>query len=202
VAADDAGAVEPSMGVGCDLDPERREQHAVDGFGCAERKRAPAEGQDLAQPGWFRHPGIGRDPVVERVVDQTTDEPIARFASLEGGQVAVEAEACDFVDRRTLWDWLVREVREIAVEQMGPGRRQQPGRGEMRSVRLGQHKIMRVGIVELVEFVTAGDHRQVPLQQVDEHLLARLEHRPHPRIRGLCLELDIAQHDQAFLVEA
>ena len=32
-------------------------------------------------------------------------------------------------------------------------------------------------VIELVDLVTTGDDRHVPAQQIDEHALARLEHR-------------------------
>jgi hypothetical protein len=49
----------------------------------------------------------------------------------------------------------------------------------MLAARIGHDQIGRIGIVEMVEFEAICERRQVPLQEIDEDVLARLEHRAH-----------------------
>jgi len=52
----------------------------------------------------------------------------------------------------------------------------------MPSVGIEQHEVSGIGVVELVQLELAGQNRQLPAQQVNEHLLARRKHGAHRRI--------------------
>ena len=68
------------------------------------------------------------------------------------------------------------ELREQAVENMGPCGAQEPGGAGMAAPFVGNDQIGRIAVVELVDLVAALDDRDVPAEKIDEDLLAPLEH--------------------------
>src|SRR3546814_20196581 len=54
----------------------------------------------------------------------------------------------------------------------------------MTSLPVGQDQITGMDVIELVDLEATGEHRHVPAEQIDEHALARLEHRGEHRILG------------------
>jgi hypothetical protein len=75
-------------------------------------------------------------------------------------------------------------MRIIFAEEMRTLGRNQPRRCAVAAVGVKKDEVARRRRVELVELIAAGEHRQVPFEQVDEDALSRGEHGAQRRIPG------------------
>ena len=120
----------------------------------------------------------------ERVLGERRHQRVARRPTLARRKAAIETEAGDLEDVGGLRRRLLAQLAIEAVEDMWARGGQQPRRGEMASVAVGEHQIGRVGVVELVDLIGAVDHRHIPFEQIDEDGFARGEHRAEHAVRG------------------
>src|SRR5574338_1020577 len=180
--APDAVRLEKPRCVAIDRDFERAEQAAVNLPRRPERSAVPAEREDLLEPGHFRDPGEGADAAVESGSDKRADQPVANLAPADRAEVAAKAEAGDLVDAGAARHRPGAQLGIERPEDMRPAGAEQARRAEMLAVARGDNQIDRLLIVELVELEAPVDDRHVPFEQVDEDLLARLEHRAEAAI--------------------
>lgn len=114
--------LEFSGGFRFDQDVERRQPRTAVADWLTQRFALPSELPDLFEPADFCHPGVSRYRVVEGVVHERCDEPVARMAPLAGPLMTVEAKAGDFSNRGPARRCASTKVRIEVTQQVGTPR--------------------------------------------------------------------------------